>query len=303
MHHQSTAKVPEASSTRSRSGALPFVAGSMLLGTIGIFVHEANVDAITATWFRCAFGLLTLTAWLAARRDLGALRLAAANGRWIFAAAVLMVAAWTLFFAAIARTSAGVASVLFHVQPLWMLALSAWFLKESVTRRRLVAVLTAMAGLVLATGVLDELAARSPVLFAPGYWIGIVMCLIGALCTAVVTLIAKRAVRAPAGVLAWWQCAVGTVMLLAWPATQGWPAWGMTWAWLGGLGIVHTGLAYSLMYLGLPRLSTDRIAVLQFVYPALVILLDWLLYDQRLGHLQVVGMALMAAAIWFAERE
>ena len=32
-----------------------------------------------------------------------------------------------------------------------------------------------------------------------------------------------------------------------------------------GLGVLHTGLAYVLMYAGMARLPTARIAVLQFV--------------------------------------
>lgn len=43
------------------SGMRPFILGSILLGTIGIFVHEADAHPLTATWFRCAFGLLALT--------------------------------------------------------------------------------------------------------------------------------------------------------------------------------------------------------------------------------------------------
>jgi drug/metabolite transporter (DMT)-like permease len=305
LHHGAASRRPRTSESR-KSGALPFVLGSMLLGTIGIFVHEANADPITATWFRCAFGLLGLTAWLAIRRDLSGLRPCGAGAAWMLSAAVLMVLAWTLFFAAIERTSAGVASVLFHVQPLWMLVLGAWLLKERVAGPRVFAVLLAMAGLVLATGILDGLALRThsdAVALTADYWIGVLLCLFGALCTACVTLIAKRMGDTPAGVLAWWQCALGTLALLAWPITNGWPAWGSSWAWLSGLGLVHTALAYSLMYMGVGRLSTDRIAVLQFIYPALVIVIDWLFYGHRLGPFQITGIALMAAAIWYAERK
>lgn len=287
-----------------RSGAQPFILGSLLLGTIGIFVHEANAAPITATWFRCAFGLIALTTWLAIRRELSGLRLTGSRGAWVLGAAVLMVLAWTLFFVAIERTSAGMASLLFHVQPLWVLRLSAWLLKHRLARGRVIAVVVAMAGLVLATGMLDERAldVRSVDEAGADYWLGIFLCLFGALCTACVTLIAHRAADTPTGVLAWWQCAIGTVALLAWPVTHGWPAWGTSWAWLAGLGLVHTALAYSLMYAGVARLSADRIAVFQFIYPALVVLFDWLLYDQRLRPLQVAGAALMAFAIWYSER-
>jgi drug/metabolite transporter (DMT)-like permease len=287
------------------SGALPFILGSALLGTIGVFVHEANASPITATWFRCAFGLLGITAWLAIRKEASALKLTRSTGPWILSAALLMVLAWALFFAAIERTSAGIASVLFHVQPLWVLVLSVWFLKRRPSRHRVFAVTLAMVGLVLATGLLDELTPSTHTAgenFSSRYSVGILLCLFGALCTGCVTLIAGRAGAVPAGVLAWWQCAIGTLTLVAWPTTQGWPAWGSSWAWLAGLGLIHTGLAYSLIYAGIARLSADRVAVFQFIYPALVILFDWMFYGERLGLLQIMGAALMALAIFYSER-
>lgn len=215
-----------------------------------------------------------------------------------------MVLGWGLFFAAIERTSAGVATVLFHIQPLWVVALAVWWLKEPITRRRLISLMAATVGLVLATGILEH---SSPSNAAngsvhPEYWLGVAFCLAGAFCTACVTLIAKRLHDLPVGVLAWWQCAIGTIALVAWPMTHGWPAWDTSWMWLCGLGLIHTGLAYSLMYSGMGRLSTERIAMFQFIYPAVVILIDWVVYGQRLGSMQTGGIALMAVAIWFAER-
>jgi drug/metabolite transporter (DMT)-like permease len=287
------------------SGALPFILGNLLLGTIGVFVHEANAHPLTVTWFRCAFGLLGLTVWMLLRGQMRRVCLPRRAWAQVLVAGALMVVSWTLFFAAIERTSAGVATVLFHIQPMWVLLLGAWWLKEPIARQRIASVMAAMLGLLLATGILEHLAWPGTALeapFQPDYWIGVALCVAGAFCTACVTIIAKRLRDMPAGTLAWWQCAVGTLSLAAWPMVNGWPDQGASWAWLSGLGLIHTGLAYSLMYAGMARLHTDRIAVFQFIYPAAAILIDWLIYGQSLGKLQLVGVALMSAAICFAER-
>ena len=160
-----------------------------------------------------------------------------------------------------------------------------------------------MLGLVLATGILEHASLiEGGGMLRPGYWMGIAACLIGAFCTACVTLIAKRLRDVPAGILAWWQCAVGALALWVWPMQRGWPEWGMSWLWLAGLGLIHTGLAYTLIYIGMARLTTGRIAVFQFVYPAVAVVIDWLFFDQRLGGVQLFGIALMSVAIWLAER-
>ena len=281
------------------SGAFPFLLGCALLGTIGVFVYEAHADPLTATWFRCAFGLIGMTLWVTLRRQTRFLRLTRSTGPWILAAGTLMVLSWGLFFSAIERTSAGVAIVLFHVQPMWVLLFGAWWLKEPIGRRRIVSVCAAMFGLALATGIAERSAGGA---LQPGYWYGVASCLAGSLCMAGVTLIARRLRELPAGILAWWQCAIGTLTLWIWPVQHGWPAWGMSWMWLAGLGVIHTGIAYTLMYGGMARLHTGRIAVLQFVYPAVAIVIDWLFFDQRLSGLQLSGIAVMSVAIGFAER-
>ena len=220
---------------------------------------------------------------------------------WVLLLSGLMLASWWLFFTAIQQVPTGVAVVLFHVQPLWVLLLGAWWLKEAVPRHRAVSVLVAMAGLVLATGVAEGLA-PSGGSHAPGYWVGIGLCLIGALCTATVTVVAKRLGALPLGALAWWQCALGAAVLWVAPVGHGWPVWGVSWAWLAGLGLIHTGLAYTLMYAGMARLATARVAVLQFAYPTVAIVVDWVYFQHTLGGWQMAGVVLMLGAIGAGER-
>lgn len=143
------------------TGAWPFLLGCALLGTIGVFLHEAHADPLTATWFRCAFGLLGMSAWVIVRRQTRFLRLTRTTGPWVLAASMLMVVSWALFFSAVERISAGVAIVLFHVQPMWVLLLASVLLKETIGAQRFAAVAVAMLGLILATGIVGHAAEGS----------------------------------------------------------------------------------------------------------------------------------------------
>jgi drug/metabolite transporter (DMT)-like permease len=292
-----TAVARESDSAGTRGVAL-MVGGGLLLGTIGVFVEEAGQHPLTTVWFRCAFGGAALLLWGAATRRLHELRLRGKGLAAALAAGALMITNWALFFAAIERTSIGVATVVFHVQPLWVLALGAWWLREPVTRRQLGAALLALAGLALATGLADG-ATSSDNRISGAYAIGLLMCLGGSLSYAAVTLLATLAKDdgTTSFALAWWQCAVGTVALAWWPVMHGWPTWAPSWAWLAGLGVIHTGLAYVVLYAGMARLSTSRIALLQFVYPAAAVVMDWLVYGRALSALQMVGVSLMAVAL------
>lgn len=278
------------------------VGGGLLLGTVGVFVEQAAQHPATTVWFRCVFGLAALLAWGAATgrwRELAGLRgrdLAAVTG-----AGGLMVASWGLFFAAIPLCSIAVSTVVFHLQPFWLLALGALVLRERVTRGQWGVAGIALVGLALASGLADHDAAwwsgRS------GYAQGLALSLAGSLLYAGAGLIARsEGERVGSFALAAGQCSVGALALAAWPLAHGLPAWGVAWGWLAGLGVLHTGLAYVVLYAGMARLATGRIAVLQFVYPATAVLVDWLVYGRALSALQLGGVALIGAALWTLRR-
>jgi len=290
---------PPAASSAER-GVLLMVAGGLLLGTLGVFVEEAGQHPLMAVCFRCAFGGLALLAWGAATGRLHELRLAPRALAAALACGVLMVSNWALFFAAIERTSIGVATVVFHVQPLWVMGFGAWWLNERIGARRWAAVALALLGLALASGLAGPVWQRSGDVGSARYLAGLAMCLGGSLSYAAVTLIAKLARGASSFALAAWQCAVGVVLTAWWPLSQGWPAQPAAWGWLAGLGVIHTGLAYVLLYAGMARLPTGRIALLQFVYPFAAVGVDWLVYGRSLTALQSAGMVLMGVALWGA---
>ena len=128
------------------------------------------------------------------------------------------------------------------------------------------------------------------------------MCLVGSVAYAGVTMIAKMATQVSSFALAWWQCAIGMLATCWWPLLHGLPGWGAAWGWLAGLGVIHTGLAYVVLYAGMSRLKTGNIAVLQFVYPLTAILVDRVVYGHALGSTQIVGVCVMAVTLWCVRR-
>lgn len=278
-------------------------AGGVLLGTIGVFVQEAGQDPATTVWLRCVFGLAALLAWGAAAgrlHEITGLRgrgLAAASG-----AGVLMIASWGLFFAAIPLCSIAVATLVFHLQPFWLMAMGAVLLRERVTRAQWAAACVALIGLALASGLIDWHAPATGV--HRGYVMGLALSLAGSVFYAGAALVAKsEAQRVGSYALSAGQCAVGAILLIGWPVMHGLPHWGVAWAWLAGIGVLHTGVGYVLLYAGMGRLPTGRIALLQFVYPATAVLVDWVVYGRVLSAAQLVGVGLLGAALWRVRRE
>jgi drug/metabolite transporter (DMT)-like permease len=68
------------------------------------------------------------------------------------------------------------------------------------------------------------------------------------------------------------------------------------WGWLVGLGFIHTGLMYVLMYAAYAKLPTAKIAVLAFTYPAVAMGVDWAVYGHHIGLVQALGVPLIVLA-------
>jgi drug/metabolite transporter (DMT)-like permease len=290
----------ETSTDSQLRGKLLVGAAGLIFGTVGVFVEEAQQDPLTTVWFRCAFGALALLLWSWWRGTSSQLRLQGSAWRIVLITGCLVVVMWSLFFASITRTSIAVATVVFHIQPLLVMTLGAWWLKEKVIAVQWSMSLLALLGLVLATGLFGSTQAAAA--GSSSYVIGLAFCVGGALAYAIVTLIAKANRSVTPFALVTWQCIVGTVLLAWWPWVHGWSVQVTSLGWLAGLGVIHTGLAYLLVYTGMAKLSTGKIAALQFVYPATAVLVDWLVYGRTLSPVQLIGVAMMAVAIGVVSR-
>lgn len=284
------------SHSRERDGRWLMIGGGVLLGTLGVFVEEAGQHPLVTVWFRCLFGGLALLLWGVASGRTGELRL---HGRLLLLAVVsgvLMILNWAMFFAAISRTSIAVATVVFHIQPFWVLLFGVVFLREAFSVRQSAATAAAMLGLILASGLWGSEGSVAQI--DSDYVLGLGLCIGGSLSYAAVTVIAKTAGQISSLALAWWQCLVGTVVLAWVPFVFGWPDQGPVWLWLVGLGVLHTGLAYVVLFSGMAQLRLGQVALLQFVYPLSAVGIDWAVYGHTLSVVQLIGVSVMALAMW-----
>jgi len=268
------------------------VAAQSLLGTLGVFVLESGVSAEAAVFWRCLFGAAFLALFCAlagqfrsafwTRRTLG---LAVTGG-------VCLAVNWMLFFKAIQITTIGFATVAYHVQPFWVLLASIAVARERVSALQVGWLLLAFFGFLLA------LDARR-VVFSEGearLLAGAGLAIAGSLFYTA-TLFATRAIGADLRpqLVALVHCATGAAMLAPVLLLFGGilPS-AVEVPWLLGLGALHTGLVYVLLYSALPRLQGAMIAVLLFVYPAAALLVDYLVYGHSLAMPQVAGLLLIA---------
>lgn len=269
------------------SPAACLVLAMAILGTIGAFATETGLDPVRIVFWRCVFGSLALGVWCLMRGYLSPRSLTARGIALAALGGVCIVLNWVAFFAGIALTTIATTTIVYHVEPFLVVGIGAVFLGERVTPRQIGWMLAAFLGVVLASGIAD-----APSLPGSRWQLGIALTLLAALLYALATLLARTLGGQRPEVTALCQTLVGTVLLAPFAALSvSVPA--AAWFWLIGLGVLHTGVAYALMYAAYPRLGTATIGILTFLYPLVAICVDWAVYGHTLGVWQGLGVGLL----------
>jgi probable blue pigment (indigoidine) exporter len=226
------------------------------------------------------------------------------SGSWWWKSAVLGVlnigAFFPLLFLAAYRLPGGVAAAVGAIQPLVAAALAAVLLGERFSAVNLLTGLLGVAGVAL-------LVLRNEV---PLDALGVVAALGGALSMASGVVMTKRWGR-PVPLLAftsWQLVAGGLVILPVMLAVEGLPS-ELSGRNVGGyawLSLVGCALAYSIWFRGIGKLPVAATSVLALISPIVAALIGFVALDQSLTPLQLVGVAVILAAVtitqWWAAR-
>lgn len=277
-------------------GAWRMLAAMVLSGTIGLVVVESGLPPPLVVLARCVLGAMGLGAWVWWRRQWVAV--GRGDALWIAAGGMALVFNWVALFSAYRYTSIAVATVVYHVQPLMLLAVAAWQ-GEPVQARKLPWLLLALLGVALASGALtfDGLAAA-------GSWPGALLALLAAGLYTVTTVATRRVAHIPPAQVAMLQMALGgaVLALAAAPVLAGagygsLPLSARAGALMLVLGLVHTAFMYTLMYAAYQRLAAPAIAALSFVYPAVALAVDLLWFGHVPTPAQWLGMGCIVVAV------
>ncbi|RUR96881.1 DMT family transporter [Pectobacterium polaris] len=285
--------------TPQTRGTIEMTIAMIISGTVGWFVLTAGQPAMTAVFWRCAFGALTM---LIVCGLLGLLRRGIISRKQAGIAVLgglALVLNWTLLFGAYAHASIAVATVVYHTQPFMLVGLGAIFFRETLTLNKTSWLLCAFGGIVLIVSA--QTGADSD---GKGYLSGVLMALGAAFFYAVAAAITKKLSGIPPHLLVLIQLLVGVVVLVpfaAMPASPTASQWGM----LVAIGVIHTGLMSTLLYSAIQKIPTALVGALSFIYPVIAALVDWVAFGHRLDMMQLAGavaILLSAAGMTFGWR-
>ncbi|WP_290054130.1 EamA family transporter [Amycolatopsis solani] len=222
------------------------------------------------------------------------------KGDWWWRALVLgtlnIGAFLALLFVAAYRLPGGVAATLGALQPLIVAGLSTGLLGERLTPRTVLAGAAGVAGVSLLVLKSD---ARLDA-------IGLAAAAGGAVVMATGVVLSKRwTSQAPLLATTGWQLVAGGLVLVPVAlAVEGAPPASLSGANLAGyayLSLIGAAFAYALWFRGIRALTATHVTFLGLLSPVVATLLGWLALGQRLTPWQLLGAAIVLAAVLTAQ--
>lgn len=288
--------------SKTRATICVLLAGA-LWGCISLFVRRLDAAGLSSFDISAvrmvvgAVGMLCIV--LVVDRRLLRIRL---RDAWLFVGTGVI--SLTLFnvcyFTCISISEASIAVVLLYTSPIFVMALSAVFFKEQITKRKVLALAMTFLGCALVAGIFGGAVRLGPQALAVGIASGffyatysifgrVALKRYGTLTITFYTFVAGSIASLALGNPAQVASVIATDASLA--------------PWALGLGLACTLAPYLLYTTGLAHLEASRAAILATVEPLVGSLLGILAYGESAGPVKIAGMLLILAAVVLANSE
>ncbi|APO77087.1 DMT superfamily inner membrane transporter protein (plasmid) [Rhizobium etli 8C-3] len=271
----------------AKVAAVNLAVANAIFGTIGLFAVEAGLPPFATVFWRCVFATVFLLVWCVGFGHLAPANLSPKLLIYAAIGGIGNIGSSVALFGAYKFSSIATATIIYHVQPFFVVLIGAVALRETIKASEILWIVLAFVGLILSTGLIGTTGGGD------GSWVpGVGLSLGAAFLYAVGTIIGKELGAQRPEVTTLVQTIVGALLLSPFAdLAASVPV--QSWKWLISLGVLHTGIAYVLIFSAYPRLRTPVIGVFAFIFPLVAILVDLLVYDKPIDLLQAAGLLLI----------
>ena len=281
------------------SPRLRLLAAMALFGTIGLFRRAIPLGSATIAMVRGFIGAGFLLLVRLLRKENFSLADTRGCRGILLLSGFCLGANWILLFEAYRYTTVAVATLCYYMAPIFMILTAPFLFREALTVRKGLCVAAAFCGMVLVSGVLNPGGAASD-------YRGILMGLGAAVLYAAVVILNKKTESVSVENRTTVQLLVSGMLLLPYVLlTERISAEALRPSVLLLVlivGIVHTGLAYSLYFGSIRGLPAQTVALFSYVDPVVAILLSALLLAEPFGIREGLGTVLILGAAILSER-
>ncbi len=275
---------------------LTLLSALLIFGTIGIFVRYIPLPSSVIALGRGIIGTAFLCLFLKIRNISLNWQDIQKNKFYLILSSAALCGNWTFLFEAYRHTSIPTATLSYYMAPIIVILISPFFLREKLTFRKFICVLTASAGMFLVSGASSDTNTGLT---------GIFFGLCAASCYACLIICNKKLTAMTAydktivqlGISAVLLCPY--VMLTETLSAAAVPPFGLFMFFI--VGIVHTGLAYVLYFGSIEPLKAQTIALFGYLDPIFAIILSALILNESLEPSGIIGALLVLGSTCFCE--
>ena len=208
---------------------------------------------------------------------------------------------WMVLFEAYNYTSVSVTTLCYYMEPTFVVLLSLLIFKEKLTAKKGICSFLALVGMVLVSGILEAGKLQK------GDLTGVMLSIGAAILYAAVVLLNKSLPGIDPYEKTVIQLGSAAIVLLPYLLFSGSFA-GNTWdvktiALLLFVGIIHTGVSYTLYFGSLDGLHTQTVALFSYIDPIVALFLSALILHERINILGVIGAVLILGSSIVCESE
>ena len=285
---------------RVRKAKLQMIISTAAFGTIGIFRRWITLPSSALAMTRGLIGALFLLSVHLIKKtpfDKTGIR---KNGVKLVLSGALIGFNWITLFESYNYTSVAKATLYYYFAPIFLIILSVIFLKEKLSKKKVLCIGIAVIGIVFVSGVLEGSTVSNPD-DSKGFMLGI---LSGAM-YGTVMFINKAITGIDASDKTLIQIATaGTVMLIYGSATGDFSGITLTPLCIIMVlivGIFHTGFCYTLFFGSMDVLSAQTVAIFTYIDPAVAVILSALLLKEPLSIQGIIGAILVIGSALISE--
>ena len=271
------------------------VQGCTLLFALSALVSERlSTDIMPIVFGRGLFAMLLLTLVIAARQGVPWKSMRSRDLSRLVMNGALLGIHWFCFFMGVREGGVAIGTLGFACFPAFVMLLEALFFREKLSLTDVMIIMLIVAGLaVLSPGFS----------VAAGMSAGMLWGLAGGFSYAVIVLVSRHVKTNASSLQASWAQCVGCTLIALPAGAPGLAAASSPDLWkIIFLGVVCTGLAYTLLTYGLRQLRAKTAAVVIAMEPVYVIALVWLLLSQAPDLRTLLGAGLITFAALISSR-
>ena len=281
------------------SAKLQMILSMLIFGTIGIFVRYIPLPSGAIASVRGVVGTLFLLLFMAATHKKISFADIKNKALLLFISGGAIGVNWILLFEAYRYTSVSKATLCYYLAPVFVMIASPFLLKERLTVKKTICVVTALAGMVLVSGVLEGEENGSAEL------LGIALGVLAAMVYASVVLMNKKLGDIGAYDRTVIQLGSAAVVVIPYTLLVEDISLGalspVAIALIVVVGVVHTGIAYTLYFGAMKNLEAQSIAIYSYIDPIFAIILSALILGEKMSVFGIVGAIMILASTFVCE--